>query len=61
MFAYLEEKNGIYDFEYSMFNATVTNQKKVKQLKDDMEVGRFMLQCCADLLNNLLQEQEVEK
>ncbi len=60
MFAYLEEKNGIYDFEYSMFNATVTNKKKAKQLKDDMEVGRFMLQCCADLLNDLLQGQEVE-
>lgn len=60
MFAYLEEKNGIYDFEYSMFNATFTNKKKAKQLKGDMEVGRFMLQCCADLLNNLLQKQEVK-
>lgn len=56
--AYLEKKNGIYDFECNMFNATVTDQKKAKQLKNDMEVGRFMLQCCADLLNNLLQGVE---
>lgn len=61
IFAYLEEKNDIYDFECSMYNATVTDQKKAKQLKNDMEVGRFMLQCCTDLLNDLLQEQGVEK
>lgn len=58
--AYLKKKNDIYNFEYSMFNATNHNEKEAKQLNHDMEVGRFMLQCCADLLNNLLQEQEVK-
>lgn len=56
--AFLEEENGIFTFEYDELNNTVCNEKEEKQLNHDMEVGRFMLQCCADLLNDLLQGVE---
>ena len=59
--AFLNEENGIYTFRCEQFNAIIHNEKEVKQHNHDMEVGRFMLQCCADLLNNLLQQQGVEK
>ncbi|MCR0200980.1 hypothetical protein MKC79_09685 [[Clostridium] innocuum] len=58
--AFLNEENGIYILECHQFNAMTHNEKEAKQLNHDMEVGRFMLQCCVDLLNNLLQEQEVK-
>ena len=53
--AYLEQENGIYYFDIHEY--TFCDERK-KQRMHDMEVGRFMLQCYADLLNDLLQEAE---
>lgn len=53
--AYLEQENGIYLFD---FNEYIFCKERKIQRMHDMEVGRFMLQCYADLLNGLLQEVE---
>lgn len=59
--SFLREENGVYTFEFNEYNVPLFDEEKEMEQKHDMEVGRFMLHCCVDLLNNLLQEQEVEK
>ena len=56
--AYLEHEDGTYFLDFNEYETTVCKERK-RQHKHDMEVGRFILQCYVDLLNNLLQEVEI--
>lgn len=49
-----DEENDIYTFKYHSIDSCCYDNKREKQVKHDIEVGKFMLQCCIDLLNELL-------
>ena len=56
--AYLEHEDGTYFLDFNEYETTVCKERK-RQRNHDMEVGRFILQCYVDLLNELLQEVEI--
>ena len=56
--AYLEHEDGTYVLDFKEYKMTVCEERK-RQRDHDMEVGRFILQCYVDLLNDLLQEVEI--
>lgn len=56
--AYLEHEDDTYVLDFKEYKMTVCEERK-RQRDHDMEVGRFILQCYVDLLNDLLQEVEI--
>lgn len=54
---YLQQEDGIYFLELNEYLMTAGKARK-RQSDHDMEVGRFILQCYVDLLNEVLQEAE---
>lgn len=56
--AYLEQEDGTYFIDFNEYKTTVCKDRK-RQRNHDMEVGRFILQCYVDLLNDLLPEAEI--
>lgn len=49
-----DKENDIYTFKYDSFEPCGYDIEDEKRSKHDLEVGKFMLQCCLDLLNDLL-------